>query len=51
MSKRMQFYAMHFPLYEPGNTKHELVNIGDCVRIISMVTRLHFVIPSVLGSI
>jgi hypothetical protein len=38
---------MHFPLYEPGNRNQEL----SWVSIISIVTRLKFVIPSGLGSI
>jgi hypothetical protein len=38
-------------LYEPGKTSHELANNGSWVSIISIVTRLEFVIPSRLGSI
>jgi hypothetical protein len=47
----MQFHGTAFPLYEPGNRIHELVNNGNWCSIINIVTRLRVVIPSSLGSV
>jgi len=47
----MQVHATPFPLYEPGNTNHELANNGSWISMISIVTRLEVVKQSSLGSI